>query len=473
MFEFLTSHLRIRRIKCGEEKPSCLKCKSTGRVCDGYSAAQKPPDTSGSDNQPILGPSTGSKALTRTIMHNDREYRAFHFFRSQTAPQLSSAIDSSFWDSLILQISHDIPAVRHAVIALGSLGERLDINHVLTIDNSEANKRHEFALIQYHKAIGELRRQLSSEQGRATESALICCFMFICFEFLQGNDTGALTHLQSGLDIIRRTRARPIKIKTVCHLSPCSDRGDFWSNSTQLFGLLDSTAALWIGEKLLQRPNIEDSETYIPVPRKFSDLQEAVTSFAGIVNQVMYLQETVNGPPYEALPIADLQAAAMKQEYLISQFESWLSLFQSLLKRPREDFSIEDTYQITLLKINFLIFLMKLAVIFEVNEETVYDRYDTNFEEIISHSTSLLQPVNVMPNVKIIPWYKNPFTFDQGVIQPLYFTATKCCNRKICSKAISLLSATPWREGAWESTSMAKIAKRTIRRREEEGFYNR
>src|SRR2546430_8793957 len=29
---------RIRRVKCGEEKPHCLRCPSSGRVCDGYAS---------------------------------------------------------------------------------------------------------------------------------------------------------------------------------------------------------------------------------------------------------------------------------------------------------------------------------------------------------------------------------------------------------------------------------------------------
>jgi hypothetical protein len=27
---------RVRRVKCGEERPACIRCTSTGRTCDGY-----------------------------------------------------------------------------------------------------------------------------------------------------------------------------------------------------------------------------------------------------------------------------------------------------------------------------------------------------------------------------------------------------------------------------------------------------
>lgn len=472
-FQSLTSYIRIRHIKCDEQKPSCLKCTSTGRVCDGYSAANKHSQNGGSDDQLIMHPLSVSKALTKTVMSNDQEYRAFHFFQSQTAPQLSSALGSSLWFSLILQISHHTPAVRHAVIAMGSLGERLIINGILTAENLEANKRHEFAHAQYYKAIRELRRQLSSEPGRSTEAALICCFLFICFEFLQGNDIGALTHLKSGLDIILRSQVKPIKIKTIWHSSPCSDQGDFLSSATQLFGLVDSIAALWIGEKSLQNSVIEDGQIYTPVPKTFSTLEEATQSFIRLADQVTYLQETVNGPRYETLSREDLLAANAKQDYLVSQFESWLLLFQSLLEQSRKDFSVEDIYQVTILKVNFKIYLMKLGATLNANEATIYDQHDSTFEDIILYSTSLLRSIKTSLDITILSKCRNPFEFNEGAIQPLYFTAIKCCNRKICWKAISLLSATPWREGAWESTSMASIANRKVRQREEQGFYNR
>ena len=221
-----------------------MKCTSTGRTCDGYSAAHNQRGKEKVDKQLLVLSSSVSVDLTKNPIRSNQEHQAFHFFRSQTAPQLSSAMRSKFWDSLILQISHSVPAIRHAVIAIGSLGERLDVNNVLTREKHEANKRHEFACSQYYKAISGLRRQLSHEGKKSTEHVLICCFLFICFEFLQGNDIGALQHLQSGLDIILQSQIQPIRIKTICHYSPCSDRGDFLSNSTQLFGLVDSVAAL-------------------------------------------------------------------------------------------------------------------------------------------------------------------------------------------------------------------------------------
>src|SRR6187402_3685936 len=40
--QYTNTH-RIRRIKCDEAKPSCYKCKSTRRKCDGYWYPNAPP----------------------------------------------------------------------------------------------------------------------------------------------------------------------------------------------------------------------------------------------------------------------------------------------------------------------------------------------------------------------------------------------------------------------------------------------
>ena len=121
------------------------------------------------------------------IAENDREHRGFHFFRYQVAEELSITLDSgSRWTRLILQASHVDRVIRHAAIAVGSMGERLLINDVLTSDNAKANSRHEFARTQYHKAITLLREQLRSGHCISVESTLLSCFLFCCFNFLQG-----------------------------------------------------------------------------------------------------------------------------------------------------------------------------------------------------------------------------------------------------------------------------------------------
>jgi hypothetical protein len=112
-----------------------------------------------------------------------------------------------------------------------------------------------------------------------------------------------------------------------------------------------------------------------------------------------------------------------------------------------------------------------LGSVLEADEVRYYSALDSSFEQIVSLSTTLLLPVNVMGSSIVFPTAKKVFSFYEGVIKSLYFVAVKCVNIKICRKAISLLGTPPWREGAWESGSMMRIAKRKVSQLEKEGFY--
>src|SRR5271156_3905141 len=82
---------KIRRIKCDEVKPACLRCTSSGRKCDGYATPRswifevKRPSP---DHQELLRPlSTAYGAAS--------EERALSFFRENTSPVLSGVTSES------------------------------------------------------------------------------------------------------------------------------------------------------------------------------------------------------------------------------------------------------------------------------------------------------------------------------------------------------------------------------------------
>ena len=57
---------------------------------------------------------------------SNEERRCFDFFLNWTASQLSGFWDSDFWNFCILRATHHQPAIRHAILALGSLQERFE-----------------------------------------------------------------------------------------------------------------------------------------------------------------------------------------------------------------------------------------------------------------------------------------------------------------------------------------------------------
>lgn len=173
----------------------------TGRKCDGYS----------SDITMFSQTPEGSKDLIQRIsVHipgNAEEKRGFDFFLRNTAAELSGYYDSSFWAKLILAASVQKPSLRHAVIALGALHEEFSQKSLISSASSWSGEvqKSPFAQNQYAKAIGALRRSLSSGKEEPI-TALMSCILFVCFDSLRGWFESALIHLRSGLTILGDTR---------------------------------------------------------------------------------------------------------------------------------------------------------------------------------------------------------------------------------------------------------------------------
>ncbi len=94
----------------------------------------------------------------------------------RTSPQQAGFFGSDFWERLVFQAAYHEPAIRHAVVAIGSLHEQLERRTVV----KEVDKI--FALEQYNLAIRELLLPLSQTGERAVDVCLIACILFTCFE---------------------------------------------------------------------------------------------------------------------------------------------------------------------------------------------------------------------------------------------------------------------------------------------------
>ncbi|MCJ1300194.1 hypothetical protein MMC08_002989 [Hypocenomyce scalaris] len=466
---------RIRHIKCDEQKPICVKCSSTGIVCDGYAIKQTSSVESTKDSQVtrsstsviVRAPSTG-------VVGDDQECRGFDFFLHRTAPELVESLQSKLWDHLVLQVSHLDSAVRHAVIAIGSLNERLYINNILTSDNSQANARHEFARVQYDKAMRQLRKRLSSGKEHPVEFTLISCFLFIIFEFLQGNDVAAEAHLRSGLDILRRSYAEEAGLASKGLTVSSSARDGFLHDIRNAFGVADMMATRWLdlSSLYLQKmpPLAEGPRSSSFLSERFSSLVDAELTLLDQMGQMYYLQRWIAA--HNTLESSDQvpRAAIARQQDLIARLDHWQLAMGVLLKRIRAELSSEDMHRVTILSIKHQTAKIMLAASLDPTEKTTYQQSDFLFTHVVTLAESLLRPVNLMVNSNLWqqPFYvmvsHDPllFNFTGCVIQALYFTAIKCCNRSTCRKALSLLSSEPWREGAFDSTVMVKVAERKI-----------
>ena len=177
--------------------------------CDGYAGPERfpKPTSAKSDSLTTLDHYNnasnlcyrGLKQIDISLFNNpnptglvsEEERRCFDFFRSRTAVQMSGFFASEIWDRLVLQATHYEPAIRHAVLALGSLHERF-VNEDQSLQKQTWSRDEGgFALEHYNLAIQSLMNPVNS--GRLNiDVCLIACMLFCSFEVRYSLTTSSL-----------------------------------------------------------------------------------------------------------------------------------------------------------------------------------------------------------------------------------------------------------------------------------------
>ncbi|KAG9247467.1 hypothetical protein BJ878DRAFT_414786, partial [Calycina marina] len=111
----------IRRIKCDEGKPCCIRWVSTGRRCDGY----EQPKTGISDCVPTHHHYILKIAVPKAPdgLLSDVKSRALQFFRLRTVSALSLAFGCEFTDMNVLIFGKREAYVHNGILAFNSFYE--------------------------------------------------------------------------------------------------------------------------------------------------------------------------------------------------------------------------------------------------------------------------------------------------------------------------------------------------------------
>ncbi|KAF4978445.1 hypothetical protein FZEAL_5170 [Fusarium zealandicum] len=192
---------RIRKIKCDENRPSCQKCVSTGRTCDGYESPFRIVSSQPFDNAHAGGITSSSTEIApREIDLLNR------YFSTKTMFDVKLGCDEEA--KQVLQASLTDPSIRHAVSSLRALREDLEKSG----DNPPSDTQtpsYGYGLQQYNMALRCLASRLSSPSSDVLRSALLCCQVFISIEQARGNFGAMGLHIIRGLRILHESRARP------------------------------------------------------------------------------------------------------------------------------------------------------------------------------------------------------------------------------------------------------------------------
>ncbi|KAL5321466.1 hypothetical protein ACEPPN_009424 [Leptodophora sp. 'Broadleaf-Isolate-01'] len=413
---------------------------------------------------------TPTTALNLTV----DEASGFAFFRAKTVVEIQGVFRSSLWEQLVLQISHQEPAILHAAIAVGIVHRDQSDTQAArqSVFYHGLDKRQSAGLKQYVKAIGFLRTMIDGvhEVGdeRANDIAMMCCLLFVCLELLWGKQMSALNHLGTGLKILTSRGPSTLGKRSTLMLKPKSE--DLVDQLSGAFARLDFESTMF-GQR---SPHLHvmpsgPANQHLYVPSSFETIFEA-RRYMDILSSAMLrfrgqLLEIVSQSAPEApldplfrylwdhasirsIDLADYPSLFSELGILRDNLAVWssaLEAFKVTLGTRRGELP-----SLILLELQhfYTHFLLSTC---QITKEMICDNFNDLFDKVIQLARQYLELQSAEGNT--IP----VFALDSGIIPSLYLTAYKCRCPRIRREAISLMAQAPCQEGMWDGKVVAKF----------------
>ncbi|KAI0096814.1 hypothetical protein F4776DRAFT_556237 [Hypoxylon sp. NC0597] len=448
---------KIRRVKCDETKPSCKRCTSTGRKCEGYppvpqrkprggsAATGKAPTISsgativGYNDFPLPPASPGPAPGI-----NSTERESLHFFWVATEHDVSRNFEPHFWGRLVLQASREYPTVLYALDAVSALYKAYMMREHVTHQSQGVldTPMTRSALVCYNKAVKVISEHLSAGTI-PLEAVLLCCLLFVWLEFLRNDFVTGMKHLQSGLAILQEASGL------------LSRRGPAFvgidGSIPHIFTRLQIQATIHgcPSSNFNSSPMKCPSEALIhPHPPSFFTLAEARHS---LDSKVVYIFQLVREKQtfeasrgFQTITCPEWPWFVARRDAYITDLMRWSAAFQqSPLLTAGND---ANTVRTLLLQLNFEVAMMVLRALF-FDSEMQYDEYNAEFERILTLVERILQSGSSKGQHPVL-------SLDTSVIPSLCYVILKCRERTIRHKAMEVLKSAPEREGMWHRDSM-------------------
>ncbi|KIW09183.1 uncharacterized protein PV09_00114 [Verruconis gallopava] len=432
---------KIRHVKCDETKPECVKCTSTGRKCDGYSEPKLPKAkakrVSSKDNTTLSRSTTPERQL-QLHLGNARERRALEFFFHRTAPQLSGFFSRSFWNGCVLQISAYEPTIRYAMVAVSAMYEDEGMVGFSPVAGTEGHAA--FALESYNKAINSLVHVVKSNP-ESIRIPVMAAIIFVCLEFLRGHVDSALTHIESGVRMLKAWRENAFKDM----ISLPAESAFIEEELVPMFGWLNLLSSLF-GRPSLDLYSFASSSTF--KTGRFSphepakSIEQAKTMLLDLVNATVKFIQSVGDAKYMNGVTMEMYAEQIRLQTFMND---WKTNFEYL--QTHDPSTKDDQIKIGCNLLQAISTTMDIWLSAALNpNETAWDDFKNEFEDIVR-----LSGILVASSVRFPDELSKRFSFEMGIIPPLHFVAWKCRWPYIRRKALALLWTSPRRECLFES----------------------
>jgi hypothetical protein len=402
----------------------------------------------------------------RSLFANEIEAQGFKFFNNATETQLAAALQKHGWTPPFLQLSHQDPAIRHAVIANGIMSRRYQASELSASMDPETNILYQVALQQYGKAVACFRSRLEAvPEGNlgSLETIPACFLLLIMFEFMQGNAAGLIMHLRN-----------TASLKTIFGMSRQAQ------SFTQLLAFIEMVAAMWLDldwSHSNASSRLQRLKTCQGSSASHYDLDTLYHDLVNIKNDVMVWRHGVTSARTDtrAHAVSLNSLPAVTRQTIKSQLDTWYQRFTTI-PTNKED---KITARCALLRVNYLGISLAVDAVHQRQLSAQLSRRDSDlsevpldkdFCEIIELTEAVLKAGHSFSRYDgnageesleaagLLPL----FSFRHSFIQPLFYVAQHAPILTLRQRAIHLLLEKPWREGAWESYVMGSIAKHSL-----------
>ncbi|RMZ46685.1 Zn(II)2Cys6 transcription factor [Aspergillus flavus] len=366
------------------------------------------------------------------FLTSDEERQSFDFFLHQTRYRFP--ID--FTDP-VLRAAHSDEGLARAIISFGALQQIYECGD----DPSLLSPQGQFAMRQYGRALEKVRVWLGNG---ANDLSLVCCLLFACFECIRGCRRAAVVHIKSGLDILLQCGeelawdvvSRDMMISMFIRLD------------NQLVGLLGTSLSRTLkrdgerGSSILERVALGPNGEYV------------VHSLHGVLNSIFHdrldMALIMEGHSPSVRPVDRRRTSRYLKE--------WHGRFVETMSSPGLSRQYGTSYvggqDPDIMRIWYIIGKMYVAVPPDGSEDA-WDQFRPGFETIVSLVESYLLRTRQLSQ-------KRAFSFDLGIVSPLYIVGVRCRDMSIRRRAIWLLESCERREILWDSTLAAMAARRVM-----------
>ncbi len=470
---------KIRRVKCDETKPSCNRCTSTGRKCDGYEFGRDQPSSSAALTVPCPPKLQATQpqlflpsSLSVTFPGSAKERRIFHYFQIHTIPAFAGASELDFWKNLVLKVGHQEPVVRNAIVALGALHEDYQKRNGRYSQDMNTDASYQEALSLYGKALHQLNARLYEGTRTTATLALISSILFTCFEVLRRNNMSAIIHYSAGMkELTRQIKKTPQggeassqSLSTLPEFRPMPQ--------SELDVLFRVFARYDIQACTFAKPRAEALSVHLSSqPPPFMNLTEVKIHLDNLLVSVYQFIKS-DLPRYRYWEPSRVPSEWLVcRDEAVNTFEAWLTSIESFLQNLSPDpdpnpaaastsialiLHPHEAKTILGLRMQLKVALIILKTNIASPTETTFDAFLPEFVEIVTRIENLADSLS-LPEAAPLDNESTPFTMELGILHPLFFVATKCRDPMVRRRAIKALKR-GGREGVWEGPVVAVVA---------------